>query len=209
MIGYYNVSVILTYLSLFFAMMGIFSARESGGAFAAVLFLMLSGVCDMFDGTVAKRCRRNAEEKNFGIQIDSLCDLIAFGVLPAMIVLNLTEGYWLARISAVLLVLTSVIRLGYFNVQETLREPDTRRTVYEGLPVTLVSLLLPLALLAHLVLPLSLNIYLPLCTMLIAAAEISRLPVKKPHGKMIPVVVIFGLLLAAAWILWGKNIGAI
>ena len=81
MLGYYNPSVILTYLSLIFASLGIARAMEGGSEniFVAVFLLLLSGACDMFDGAIAARCKRNEEEKLFGVQIDSLCDLVAFG----------------------------------------------------------------------------------------------------------------------------------
>ena len=50
----------------------------------SVLCLVLSGICDAFDGIVARSKKdRTEEEKAFGIQLDSLCDVIAFGFFPA------------------------------------------------------------------------------------------------------------------------------
>lgn len=50
------------------------------------LFLLLCGLFDAFDGRVARRKKDRTElERQFGIQIDSLTDLVAFGVLPACI----------------------------------------------------------------------------------------------------------------------------
>ena len=47
---------------------------------------MVSGILDAFDGRVARTKKdRNEFEKNFGIQIDSLADLICFGILPVSI----------------------------------------------------------------------------------------------------------------------------
>ena len=47
---------------------------------------MFSGLCDAYDGKVARMKKvRTEEEKAFGIQIDSLADMVAFGVLPACI----------------------------------------------------------------------------------------------------------------------------
>jgi hypothetical protein len=84
MIGYYNPSVILTYTGLIFAVLGIVQAAN-GNIKAALIFLMLCGLCDMFDGSIAKLVKRNDNEKQFGIQIDSLCDLVCFAVFPAVI----------------------------------------------------------------------------------------------------------------------------
>ena len=47
---------------------------------------MIAGLCDMFDGKIASTMERTRQEKRFGVQIDSLSDLICFGVLPALIV---------------------------------------------------------------------------------------------------------------------------
>ncbi|MBR2634727.1 MAG: CDP-alcohol phosphatidyltransferase family protein [Clostridia bacterium] len=206
MLGYYNPSVILTYLSLVFASFG-FSAllREEANVFAALVCLMLSGLCDMFDGAVARRCRRNEEEKLFGIQIDSLCDLVAFGALPACTVLVLSEVNFLSRIAAALLLLSSVIRLGYFNVQETLRDRSERREGYLGLPVTMTAILLPLLLLAGTAFSLSLEWYAPCCLFLIAALEVWRFPLKKPHGKEKMLVLFFGIVLFAILSFLGRR----
>ena len=49
----------------------------------AYLSLLISGICDMFDGKVARKCKRNKKEKMFGIEIDSLADTVNFLLLPA------------------------------------------------------------------------------------------------------------------------------
>ena len=85
MIGVYDYTVIATYLSLLFGLAGIYSASR-GNLFAAILFLMLAGLLDAFDGRIARtKKNRTDTEKRFGIQIDSLNDLVCFGVLPAAI----------------------------------------------------------------------------------------------------------------------------
>ena len=85
MLGFYDYTVWLTYLSLLSAVAGIcISLHAAGHPYLGVFFLMLSGLCDAFDGRVARTKKdRSPAEKAFGIQIDSLADLVAFGVLPA------------------------------------------------------------------------------------------------------------------------------
>lgn len=203
MLGYYNPSVILTYLSLVFASFGISRAIEGGNdnIFAAIFFLMLSGVCDMFDGAVAARCKRNEEEKLFGIQIDSLCDLVAFGCLPACITLSLAEHSVFSRIGATLILLSSVIRLGFFNVQETVRDREEKLTHYTGLPVTTVALLFPAALLVGGILELPPEKFAPACLCLFSAMEVSRLKLKKPYGVGKWIMLFAGILVFAGIIL--------
>ena len=85
MIGFYNYTVILTYMGLASSLIGIYLAMSGSHITMAVIALMISGLCDMFDGKVARTRKRTDDEKKFGIQIDSLCDLICFGLLPAAI----------------------------------------------------------------------------------------------------------------------------
>ena len=78
MIGFYNYTVILTYIGLMFSVLGIMETLH-GHWKLAILFLVFSGACDMFDGKIARSKKdRTEEEKRFGIQIDSLCDLDMF-----------------------------------------------------------------------------------------------------------------------------------
>ena len=184
MLGYYNPSVILTYISLVSASIGLnyVLGGEEKSMFAALFCLMVSGVCDMFGGAIAQRCKRTEEEKLFGIEIDSLCDLVAFGALPALIGLRLGEGSLLAKIAAALILLASVVRLGFFNVQELTRDRSQKREGYLGFPVTLISVLYPLLLIVGLLFPEAMKIYAPLCLVGIAGLEVSRIPLKKVYG---------------------------
>lgn len=85
MIGFYNYTVILTYMSLVSSIIGM-TLAHAGKFGAAVFCLALSGFFDMFDGKVARRkTDRTDDEKLFGIQLDSLCDVVAFGAFPAFL----------------------------------------------------------------------------------------------------------------------------
>ncbi len=145
LIGFYDYTVILTYLSLLSALTGAILASMDLFAWA-VLCLLLSGVCDAFDGTVARtKKNRTPEEKAFGIQIDSLCDAVSFGVFPALLCYFAgMDG--LVGIGILLCYsLCAVIRLAFFNVIEEKRQQTETggNKVYRGLPVTTISLLLP------------------------------------------------------------------
>lgn len=83
MIGVYDYTVIATYLSLLLGLGGLYSAAQNE-PLDAMLCLMLAGLLDAFDGRIARTKKdRTEQEKRFGIQIDSLNDLVCFGVLPA------------------------------------------------------------------------------------------------------------------------------
>lgn len=145
MIGYYNKSVIVTYFALVMSVCAM-AAAMNGSIRLAMIILMICGMCDMIDGPIARRCKRNDDEKSFGIQIDSLCDLVCFGACPASICMSIAGINAFTVIAAAFYTLAGVIRLGYFNVQEIKRvQVETgRRKYYDGLPITSGALILPL-----------------------------------------------------------------
>ncbi len=82
----------------------------------AAWMLILAIVCDMLDGRIARMTKTTSE---FGVQMDSLSDLVSFGVAPALMMYQLvlnTMGK-LGIAIAVLFVLCSALRLAKFNVQ--------------------------------------------------------------------------------------------
>ena len=89
LLGYYDYTVVLTYCGMLFAFCGILMSIGEH-YLDAIICLLLAGVCDMFDGAVAATKERDERAKRFGIQIDSLSDLISFGVLPALFVYMLS-----------------------------------------------------------------------------------------------------------------------
>ena len=156
-IGFYNYTVILTFISLISGIVGIHCAFEYNIT-AAVCCLILSGVCDMFDGVVARSKKdRTEDEKNFGIQLDSLCDVICFGVFPAIIVFFKGVDTVLGIAILALYVLCAVIRLSFFNILETKRQKSETGCAkfYRGLPVTSAAIIFPFF---HIIEPLFKNI---------------------------------------------------
>lgn len=184
MIGFYNYSVILTYIGLASAILGMTQAL-SGSYKNAFLCLIISGICDMFDGKVARMMTRTEHEQSFGIQIDSLCDLVCFGVFPAVIgySFGLTKG--LGILSLILYTLTAVIRLGYFNVMEIERQQQTTevRKYYQGLPVTSVALILPMFYLTQSLWGAYFSLAYECVLLIIAFCFVLNIKVKKPTAK--------------------------
>lgn len=147
--GYYNYTVVLTYIGMLTGLFGI--VQVIAGEFrTALICLMVAGLCDMFDGMVASTKDRTENEKRFGVQIDSLSDLICFCVLPALLVYQACNHGKVVMIVGGLYVLCGLIRLAYFNVMEEERQKhDTgKRKYYLGLPVTSAALIQPLAFVA-------------------------------------------------------------
>lgn len=148
-VGCYNPSVILTYIGLTSSIISIYLAYHQIMRWS-LFCLMFSGLCDMFDGTIARRIKRSEQAKKFGIQIDSLCDLVCFGVTPSFLgiaLYNKSSLEFLGVIAGICLTLAAVIRLAFFNVAEEERQNKTteKRHSYQGLPVTNSSVIAPFA----------------------------------------------------------------
>lgn len=193
-IGYYNRSVILTYIGLVFAVVGIVEALDFRPQIA-IICLMVCGLCDMFDGTIARKCTRTEDEKAFGVQIDSLCDLVCFGILPAIIGYSVGNTSWIGTACMALYMLAVVIRLGYFNVQEInrARENGSKRTHYEGLPVTTVAILLPAGLLLDVPTHFSVLRFFNVALVVLAVAFVSKIKVHKPYKWGLVALAIVGV----------------
>lgn len=150
MIGKWNKSVIATYVGMLLAVASIFLLM-SGFYKAAMMCFMGAGICDLFDGTIARMCKRTEEEKNFGIQLDSLVDVVSFIVLPVVLIVKLAGFTWYAAVAAVLYSVFGIARLAYFNVcQEENEDKDSPIKYYTGMPVTYAALVFPLVYLLHL-----------------------------------------------------------
>ncbi len=110
-------------------------------------FLACSGLCDMFDGKVARTKKdRTEDEKKFGIQIDSLCDLVCFGILPMVICYKSGMKHLYSMAILILYGLAGLVRLAHFNVMEEKRQEmtDEDKKYYHGLPITSMAIALPL-----------------------------------------------------------------
>ena len=216
MIGFYDYTVILTYFSLLSATTGIVVALSgSGHPYYGCFFLLFCGLCDAFDGKVARtKKNRTKTEKDFGIQIDSLSDLVAFGVLPACIGAALirvspyltgllegrlvrwetASGKFILHACLVLYVLAAMIRLAYYNVTEEERQEKEggARTAYVGLPVTSAALIFPFVLLLQYLTRADITIAYLAVSLLTAVLFISPFSVRKPGLRGILIMVAVG-----------------
>lgn len=226
MIGYFDYTVLLTYASLVSAVLGIMICMDGQGhPFIGVFFLMISGLCDTFDGKVARtKKNRTVSEQRYGIQIDSLADLVAFGVLPACIgnamlrvLPSLPEvnrahvnrmAWWpfssIFYAIMTVYVLCALIRLAYFNVEEETRHENHEgsRQYYTGLPVTSAALIFPLLLSLQYITPFDITPFYFVTMLVVSLLFIMPIPVKKPGLKAILVMISIGAVdfIATLWI---------
>lgn len=213
MIGFYDYTVVVTYISLISSIMGMFFAID-GKLPLAVFCLAFSGLCDMFDGKIARtKKNRTDDEKAFGIKIDSLCDIVCFGIFPIIL------GYQLGMCKIYSLMILAfygvagVIRLAYFNVMEEKRQSETseNRKYYQGLPITSMSVIMPLLFMVSVFFPgfRYFLVCLHIAMLLVGFLFILNFRFRKPTNRelvilvaVVAVAVLFILLYKEGW--WAK-----
>lgn len=187
-IGFYDYTVILTYISLISSVLGMTRAIHGDYKFA-IFCLAVSGICDAFDGRIARtKKNRTDDEKAFGVQLDSLCDVICFGIFPAIICYLLGVRGVLGVILVMFYCLCAVIRLAFFNVLEAKRQASEggATKVYRGLPVTSIAFILPLAFWLQFIIPeLAFMILLHAILLVVGFLFILDFPLRKPGLKTI------------------------
>jgi len=207
MIGFYDYTVVLTYASLMFSMFGITQAID-GRYRTAIICLALSGLCDMFDGKVARTKKdRSDDQKLFGVQIDSLCDMVCFGVFPSIICYVLGVRGVLGEIAIVYYCICAVIRLGYFNVLETNRQKEEEGATkyYHGLPTTSITIILPLVFQLNFILSQWEFRWILFATLLtIGTLFIFDFKVQKPTNKMLFLFVVVVAIAVSMILLFSK-----
>lgn len=117
------------FLAMFFILKGenILSAQ----------LLLLAVVFDCLDGTVARML--NTRSGMFGENIDSLADIVSFGVAPAIIMYMISPSQWII-IPAALVVICGLLRLTRYNTLVVYQEGPTK--TFLGLPIPVTSTIL-------------------------------------------------------------------
>ncbi len=111
----YIVPCMLTICSLFSGFYSIVSSFN-GHFFAAAIAILIAGVFDGLDGRIA---RLTGSTSTFGMELDSLCDMVAFGIAPGVLAYlwALTPYGRYGWLAAFLYVAATALRLARFNAQ--------------------------------------------------------------------------------------------
>jgi len=97
------------------------------------LLIFVAMICDLFDGQVARLTRTTSD---FGGQLDSLCDIVSFGVAPAILLVKMCPEFTSVHREAVwsiaaLFASCAALRLARFNVET---DDTDRHLTFAGLP---------------------------------------------------------------------------
>jgi CDP-diacylglycerol---serine O-phosphatidyltransferase len=201
--GVFMVPATITSIGLLAGFYSLISSVDAHFEFAAVL-IMVAFVCDGLDGRVARLSRTSSQ---FGVEYDSLSDIVAFGVAPA----GLAYSWALRPLGAVAIVISGLfvvsagLRLARFNVQTG--TTDKRR--FTGLPVPGAAAMIAGIVLAYsyfeLNSPRALCVVMAPLTAALAALMISRIPYpsfKVLHfRKRVQIELMAGVLVVVAMLL--------
>ena len=183
-------------LGIYFAVLGNFPA--------AIIGMIWSVFFDWYDGIIARRMKgRTDEYRAFGGQLDSLIDIVSFGILPAVFLLSYGEfSPWFLP-GAFVIVATSAIRLSYFNVFGLIDDSTYMGLALDNNVIILSFVFLFDGFFSQTVF--SAIIY----TMCMVMATFNLAPVRTPKftGKWFYALTVYalGVTVIYGWILWSKN----
>lgn len=196
----FNKSCLITYIGVLFGVLAMYFAF-SKMAFSETTYvryslacLVISGICDMFDGKFARLFKRNDEEKQFGVELDSLADTFCFLAVPIVFMMSLNMLHIWDVIAYVIFILCGVSRLGYFNVVSADKEKAIK--TYQGLPVTSTAIIYPLVGLLHTVVSACVFNYIYLgVTLLVSLLMVVNIKIPKLKGVAYIIIPILAALL--------------
>lgn len=176
-IGYYRLCDLLTMGSVCIAFAGMGMALTQHFVLS-FLCLLLCGVCDAFDGVLARRRNDPPQKQTYGLHLDALADLICFGVLPAVITLQLGRSLFAAA-AGVLYLLAALVRIAFHGALLARQELDGRTCL--GLPTEASAAVYPVLGLALRLLDHSLLRYvMPALLLVLAVLFLLPVRIRKP-----------------------------
>ncbi|MDR0964318.1 MAG: CDP-alcohol phosphatidyltransferase family protein [Clostridium sp.] len=196
-IGFYNHANAVTVLGLIFALAACVCAAYHAKLAIIMTLFICSGLCDLFDGVIARKIKRTETQKAFGIQLDSLCDLASFGIAPCVISMCCLkpDGFRVDIICYFYYILCSVVRLAYFNAVTADKENH-----FTGVPITYCALFYSLLVYILSWCPLSIGeVLIPAFFAVLGTLYVLRLKIPKPGGVWYIIFPLFAILLTAAF----------
>ncbi len=174
---------LFTATSAVFGMTSMWLSVE-GNYYWAAWFILWSALLDKADGTAARLLKGSSK---FGMEFDSMADLIAFGLAPAMLVASAGSKLWFVGVgqwggtllltACAFYALMAVVRLARFN----LIEPKPGERNFIGLPSTLAGVIVPAAFLLATKNqpPQTVLGFFPVLMLVLALGMVSNMPVPK------------------------------
>ena len=175
-------------LAIYFAVLEIFPAAMIGMIWA-VFF-------DWSDGIIARRMKgRTEEQRFFGAQLDSLIDIVSFGICPAVVLLSYGHfSPWFIP-GAFIVVAAGVIRLSYFNLFGLVGESTYMGLALDNNIIILVFVFLFNGLISHT----AFSILIYILLMLLAALNVVPIKTPKFSGRWYYALIAYTVTLSAVF----------
>ena len=171
-------------VAIYFAIQGVFEA-----AIIAVLWAVLF---DWYDGIIARKMKgRTKVQGHFGAQLDSMIDIVSYGIFPAIVLLSYGNyNVWFLP-GAVVIMAASAVRLTYFNVYGLVNSKT-----YKGFPLDYGVLILTFLFLFESFFESStFSIIIYALTMVLSALNLSSIHTPKLVGNWVYILIAYVLMM--------------
>ena len=191
---------ICSLLGLLSAVIGIYFALQ-GDFSLAIIGVLWAVLFDWYDGIIARSMKgRTKVQAEFGAQLDSMIDIVSFGILPAIILLSYGNyNIWFLP-GAFVIIAASAIRLTYFNVYGLI---DAK--TYKGFPLDNNVLILAFVFLFESLFEhFTFSILIYIILMALSILNLSSIPTPKFGGKWVYALVAYVVVMTIVF-LWFKG----
>ena len=176
---YFLLPSLITYSNMVLGMVAIYISKTSNIKMIKIgcILVLIAAITDKLDGFVARKLNMSSE---FGKELDSLCDIVSFGLAPVIIGWNMKNGgiNILEIITSIIFIGAGIFRLARFNTSK-----DKIHII--GLPITIAGAIMVLKYLIDIKLRpnlIGLKLYDNIILMLILSfLMVSKFKVKKPN----------------------------
>ena len=184
------------------AVFGIYFAIE-GNFLASIISVLWAVLFDWYDGIIARKMKgRTKVQGEFGGHLDSMIDIVSFGILPAILLLSYGNyNIWFIP-GTFVIIATSAIRLSYFNVYGLIDSKTYRGLALDNNVLILAFVFLFESFFSHS----NFSILLYATLMILSALNLSLIPTPKFGGKWVYALVAYVLVMTTVfgWILWSR-----
>jgi CDP-diacylglycerol--serine O-phosphatidyltransferase len=186
---------ICSLLGLLCAVIGIYFAIK-GNFPASIISVLWAVLFDWYDGIIARKMKNRTKIQGlFGGQLDSMIDIVSFGILPSILLLSYGEySIWFIP-GAFIIIATCAIRLTYFNIHGLI---DSK--TYKGLALDNNVLILAIVFLfesyfTHL----NFSIIIYCVLMILSALNLSSIATPKFGGKWVYALILYVVILTSIY----------
>lgn len=183
-IGYYNSANLVTLLGLACAVIACFMVAQ-GHYVAAMFAFCLTGLCDALDGRIARASQTMTKRARFyGVQLDSLCDVVSFGAVPCVMAYMLGYNRTIDIVIYALFIICGAIRLANFNTEAAVDTADMKPKHFTGVPIPFSVIIFPLLMIIHVLVGSPVLWLFRIIFCVVGFGYILRIRIPKPSGKL-------------------------